>query len=134
LPTIPTPTAGDAKSSGSRNTANSKANAGTSLTDWAKQDGGKGRMILPTPSASQYGTSQNGTRADGSTFKQAGKPSLWTMAKKGILPTPSARDFKSGKGRKENGHTPQLPEVMGGMLNPDFVQSYLMGFPDGWLD
>jgi hypothetical protein len=91
-------------------------------------------MILPTPSASQYGTGQNGTRADGSTFKQAGKPSLWTMAKKGILPTPSARDFKSGKGRKENGHTPQLPEVMGGMLNPDFVQSYMMGFPDGWLD
>jgi hypothetical protein len=41
---IPTPTAGDGKSSGSRNTPTSKANAGTSLTDWTRQDGGNGRQ------------------------------------------------------------------------------------------
>lgn len=40
---IPTPTAGDAKSSGSRNTAHSKAHPGTSLTDWMRADGGTGR-------------------------------------------------------------------------------------------
>ncbi len=39
---IPTPTAGDAKASGSRN-AGSKANPGISLTDWVRGDGGTGR-------------------------------------------------------------------------------------------
>jgi hypothetical protein len=42
-PRIPTPTAGDAKSSGSRNTAASKAHPGVSLTDWVRGDGGSGR-------------------------------------------------------------------------------------------
>jgi hypothetical protein len=48
---IPTPTAGDAKSSGSRNTPNSKAHPGVSLMDWARGDAGTGRL-LPTPQAS----------------------------------------------------------------------------------
>jgi len=43
----PTPTAGDAKSSGSRNTATSKARPGVSLTDAARADGGKGRKESP---------------------------------------------------------------------------------------
>jgi DNA (cytosine-5)-methyltransferase 1 len=47
---IPTPTAGDAKSSGSRNTENSKANPGMSLTDFVRQDGGQGRQVA-TPDA-----------------------------------------------------------------------------------
>ncbi len=50
-----------------------------------------------------------------------------------VWPSPSSRDHKSGKGRQENGHSPQLPEVCRGQLNPAFVCS-LMGFPDGWLD
>ena len=44
----PTPTAGDAKSSGSRNTKNSKAHPGISLTDAVRGDGGKGRWATPT--------------------------------------------------------------------------------------
>ena len=40
---VPTPTAGDAHGSGSRNTENSNAHAGVSLTDYVKGDGGKGR-------------------------------------------------------------------------------------------
>ncbi len=40
---IPTPTAGDAKSAGSRNTADSSANPGLSLTDFVRMDGGQGR-------------------------------------------------------------------------------------------
>lgn len=40
---IPTPTAGDAKSSGSRNTETSNAHAGVSITDFVRMDGGKGR-------------------------------------------------------------------------------------------
>jgi len=39
----PTPTAGDAKSSGSRNTPTSKAHGGLSLTDAVRMDGGVGR-------------------------------------------------------------------------------------------
>jgi hypothetical protein len=50
---IPTPTAGDASSSGPRNTASSKAHPGLSLTDWAKGDGGTGRL-LPTPQAEDH--------------------------------------------------------------------------------
>ncbi len=50
---IPTPTAGDASSSGSRNTATSKAHPGVSLTDWARGDGGVGRL-LPTPQAQDW--------------------------------------------------------------------------------
>jgi hypothetical protein len=59
----PTPTAGDANGSGSRNTPNSKAHPGVSLTDAVRGDGGKGR-IYPTPTTqdasnnggpSQYG-------------------------------------------------------------------------------
>lgn len=50
---IPTPTAGDANSSGSRNTATSKAHPGVSLTDWARGDGGTGRL-LPTPQAQDH--------------------------------------------------------------------------------
>ncbi len=52
--------------------------------------------LLPTPTASTYGSSQNGSRPDGSTFKQAGKPSLETMAKRGLLPTPTASEATSG--------------------------------------
>jgi hypothetical protein len=40
----PTPTAGDANGSGSRNTATSKAHPGISLTDAVLGDGGRGRI------------------------------------------------------------------------------------------
>jgi hypothetical protein len=49
---IPTPTAGDAKSSGSRNTPESKAHPGVSLTDYVREDGGTGRW--PTPTARDH--------------------------------------------------------------------------------
>jgi len=53
-------------------------------------------------------------------------------------PTPCARDYKSGTGcteatqDKRNG-TAQLPEVVGGCLNPDWVE-LLMGLPVGWTN
>lgn len=50
-----------------------------------------------------------------------------------LLPTPAARDHRSGKGRKPNGHTPQLPEVMGGLLNPQWIEE-IMHYPIGWTD
>jgi hypothetical protein len=45
--------------------------------------------------------------------------------------SPAARDWRSGRGRSENGHTPQPPEQIGGQLNPDWVE-LLMGLPKGW--
>jgi hypothetical protein len=52
-------------------------------------------------------------------------------------PTPTARDWKSGKGKTqaERGRTagPSLSEVSGGSLNPQWVE-WLMGFPLGWTD
>ena len=71
----------------------------------------------PTPHANcSTGAGSHGTGGD----------NLQTEAAK--YPTPPARDHKSGKGRKDNGHTPQLPEVIGGQLNPQFVE-WLMGYP-----
>ena len=45
--------------------------------------------------------------------------------------SPAARDYRSGKGRSKNGHTPQLPEQVGGQLNPTWVE-WLMGLPLEW--
>ena len=57
----PTPTAGDANGSGSRNTDGSSAHPGVSLTDAVRGDGGTGRW--PTPSASdEKGSSAPGQR------------------------------------------------------------------------
>lgn len=39
--------------------------------------------------------------------------------------------FPTGKGRKPNNHTAQLPEVAGGTLNPEWVE-WLMAWPIGW--
>lgn len=61
----PTPTAGDSKSSGSRNTAQSKAHPGVSLTDAVRQDGGRGRQWA-TPTARDW---------------RSGKASAATMAR-----------------------------------------------------
>jgi len=36
--------------------------------------------LLPTPTATQYGTTNNGKRSDGTTFATAGTPSLSTLA------------------------------------------------------
>ena len=58
----PTPTAGDSRGSGSRNTANSKAHAGISLTDAVRGDGGKGRT-WPTPLASDGAKDASGSLA-----------------------------------------------------------------------
>lgn len=72
--------------------------------------------LLPTPSASTYGTSQNGERPDGTIFKQAGKPSLDTMARKGLLPTPRVNN-RGYQSRREGDFRPGL-EMMaqGGQL------------------
>jgi len=49
------------------------------------------------------------------------------------FPSPAARDWRSGQGRSENGHTPQLPETVGGQLNPTWFE-WLLGLPTRWTD
>ena len=60
---------------------------------------------------------------------------LPTAAK--MWPTPTSRDFKSGKGKtqaeRNRSAGPSLSEVSGGSLNPNFVE-YLMGFPKSWTE
>lgn len=149
--------------------------------------------LLPTPTATTYGTTNNGKRPDGTTFKTAGKPSLQTMAHRGMLqtpnrtelyeagklwptptagdakasgsrnlpgskahtgvsltdfvrfgnsttprmwPTPAARDFRfpnlqSYEERGGGKRGEQLPNVIGGPLNPQWVE-WLMGYPCEW--
>ena len=103
--------------------------------------------LLPTPTASSYGTTNNGRRGDGSTFATAGTPSLATMARKNLWPTPTAGDAKSSGSRntpmsKAHGGLSLTDAVRmdggvgrtgpsGGPLNPTWVE-WLMGWPLGW--
>lgn len=120
-------------------------------------------FLLPTPSASSYGTNKGGAAGR----KGKVRPSLQTMARKGLLPTPTvkgnynrkglspasgdglatainqllptptARDWKSGASNLHEKNARPLNEVIHretpGPLSPRFVE-WLMGFPDGWTD
>lgn len=66
---------------------------------------------LPTPTASQYGSSQNGINGKGGANERpsAGTPSLYQMATRGMLPTPLARDHKGPTSEHRN--SPTLPDL-----------------------
>jgi hypothetical protein len=77
---------------------------------------------LPTPTASPCGSNMS----KNSTNRRLG---LSQLANKGMLPTPLARDSKGMMGKKalEKRKSPNLPDTMGGSLNPQFVEE-IMGF------
>lgn len=94
--------------------------------------------MLPTPTKSQYGYQIN----------PGGKPrpSLNTMARRNMWPTPTKRDHKDSPGmvaQRKDGKSrlDTLPRVVfrqeqtkiGGQLNPVWVE-WLMGWPLGWTD
>ena len=87
----------------------------------------------PTPTATPYGSNQGGSA--GRTGKV--RPSLQSMAKQNQWPTPSARDWRSGKASDEVYHSNSRPlnEVVerseSGSLNPDWVE-WLMNWPLRW--
>ena len=56
-----TPTSGDAKASGSRNTEASSAHPGLSLTDQVRGDGGTGRFSHPDPKSASAGPASSPT-------------------------------------------------------------------------
>jgi len=57
--------------------------------------------------------------------------------KKSLWPTPTERDYKSGRGKKERTYSELTPLIERaeptGQLNPQWVE-WLMGFPLGWTD
>lgn len=113
-------------------------------------------LLLPTPSASGYGSSNNGCPGDGrEQYATRGKLSLRGMARRGLLPTPmvsrsdTTHDTMSLHGAARLGLLPTptvtgnnnrkgaspnsgdgLATVMGGPLNPRFTE-WLMGFEGG---
>lgn len=103
--------------------------------------------LWPTPTATPYGSTNNGTR-DGSTkYATAGTPSLDTIAK--LWPTATATDARGSRrlGYPDQGSNTTLTDATLGhhgeatgpggtpglALNPEFVES-LMGFPAGWTE
>ncbi len=92
---------------------------------------GEGFSLLPTPSASSYGSNQEG--AAGRTGKK--RHSLQTLAKRGeLLATPTAKGNQLAPQMKKwascrafkKAHPP-------GPLHPQFVE-WMMGFPKDWTE
>lgn len=95
-----------------------------------------GSGYLPTPAATEYGTNQGG--AAGRTGKI--RPSLSTMARKNMWPTPTSSMMTMGDLEQARfaGNDPNRPKYqeanrVGGTLNPLWVE-WLMGWPTGWTD
>jgi hypothetical protein len=85
--------------------------------------------LWPTPTSSVGGANHN------SPSVVSGKRFAMNLA--GAVqsfPTPTRRDYKSGTGAQDRpGHSPPLSNVIGGTLNPTWVE-WLMGWPLGWTD
>jgi hypothetical protein len=140
----PTPAASDSKRGAKgdkpfRQGGPSLAGAVAALEEW------------PTPTASRYGSSNNGEREPGQEFRMQGKPSLDTIASKGLWPTATSQDAASSRrhGYMPTAHTGTTltdamcshhgqeikkagePSRMRMVLNPEFVES-LVGLPVGY--
>ena len=84
--------------------------------------------MWPTPRASSAnGASQQEI--------EAGNPRYRLETEVMLFPTPTARDWRSGKASQAtmDRNSRPLSEHVGGSLNPIFVE-WLMGYPEGWTD
>ena len=118
----PTPTAEDGESKGmsaARLATRAPDNLATAVRMW------------PTPGAAK--ASWDTTLTCSGDGRQTPNKLGWAVAEaqRETFPSPAARDWRSGKGRSENGHTPQLPEAVGGQLSADWT-GWLMGYPPKW--
>lgn len=98
-----------------------------------------GSALLPTPIASSYGTNRGG----GSGRNGKERPSLETMARRNLWPTPRASDASKGI-RTPSGAAAEIARkrlngvdlpaaIGGGALSPMFVE-WLMGYRIGWTE
>jgi hypothetical protein len=129
---IPTPTAGDAKSSGSRNLPGSNT-AGMSLTDYVRPDRAKTKQQWPTP----HGMPKPGQhRRPGPSGNELGRAVNQAERQ---WPTPKAQPSGPDYARtnREGSDAADLATAVArgtpGQLNPTWVE-WLMGFPLGWTD
>lgn len=94
---------------------------------WERRTFGDVSSLLPTPTASSYGSNQGGA------LGRVGKArlSLEAMAKRGYLPTPVvSRSTHNIKGDRTTPGLGMVAETEG-RLSPRFVE-WMMGFPDDW--
>lgn len=84
--------------------------------------------MWPTPDAS-VSTRFNQGGSNGRVGRR--RPCLAQAVK--LWPTPTARDYRSGVNKTCWYNARPLSEVVGGLLNPMWVE-WLMGFPSGWTD
>src|SRR4030095_1193067 len=83
---------------------------------------------LPTPSAESYGTNHGGSAGRVGPIR----PSLETMARQNLWPTPTAQDASNNAGSSQFGPgSLPLNAAIGGALNPTWIE-WLMGYPLEW--
>ena len=85
--------------------------------------------LWPTPKAQPSGPDYARMNRDGS-----GGDDLVTAVARSMFPTPTTQDaHNNGSKSQANRNTPPLNAVVGGSLNPTWVE-WLMGYPIGWTD
>ena len=107
--------------------------------------GGTGSGLWPTPLATDTNGPNFKTRSEGASYPGSsgvlrtaiyewrnGAP--WTPPTERMYPTPTTQDAANNGGPSQSErNTPPLNAVVGGTLNPDWVE-WLMGWPVGWTD
>ena len=95
------------------------------------------RHLWPTPNVPNGGRTTWHAEQEGHSFYHEGKKvQLGLEQAVRLWATPSARDWRSGlasEATMERNARP-LSEQVGGSLNPDWVEAYLMAWPMGWTD
>ena len=152
----PTPTLGDSRASGSRNTETSRAHPGISLTDAIREDGGKGRgeapqikwprEMWPTPSANEDAAGRPGAKMQKmlGNDPRLGKPRSQMAEREShggtktrqIFPTPQARDqntyAKTKRGAGSPGGTPLT--VMAAEMDGPVVEPKGLALNPMWVE
>jgi hypothetical protein len=137
----PTPqTAYDGRTDEAWTEAKARAAAKHAAGEYASGTGAPGMMDLqravrmrqwPTPTSNDYRNAgyQSANGRDYLTLPGA----VGAAPPRGGWPTPTSRDYRSGKNINCWDNARPLSEVVGGTLNPTWVE-WLMGFPLGWTD
>lgn len=94
---------------------------------WERTISESGSGLWPTPKGSHSGPDF----ARINRAKSGGDDLATAVARLEKWPTPAARDYRSPN--KNDNMGDQLPNRVGGMLNPEWVE-WLMGWPIGWTE